>query len=405
MVERGSSDAGRGVRWCDDTGLPTQGTASVGVQRHSGGPRGTIATCHVVLTAPSSAARRHWPIGSRRSLPEQWADAGDRRRRARRPAAVAVATTPQLAVPVLDEARTARVAQRAVTAAAGAGDRPDCLAGMLARPAPASVQVQQPGGVRLPAAVAAAAARPAPRGRRPGRPRADGTAPSAPPARRGRPRTQPQPLPLAPLASAQALRAAVAAPEWQTVTVLDPWQRGRQRPACRLRLHRGHGLVTGPAGWLIGERPRPGQEGARTWSVAWQLAARARADHRRVGQQRWALERFQHEGNQALGRGESQGRTWPGVERHLALVCLRWCAARLLAAADHPATAAAGSADPAPCSPRAQSPGRPPAAPRGLSAVIRWVCHPERSEGSRAPRHEIPHSVRDDTGRHCSDHA
>src|SRR5581483_1406375 len=96
-----------GVLVLDDTGLPKQGTQSVGVARQYSGTLGRTANCQVVVSAeylaePTRSRPLHWPVSAQLYLHQSWADDPARRARAQVPDDIAFQTKPQLALTLID---------------------------------------------------------------------------------------------------------------------------------------------------------------------------------------------------------------------------------------------------------------------------------------------------------------
>jgi SRSO17 transposase len=345
-----------GVLVVDDTGLPKKGAASVGVAPQYSGTLGKVANCQVVVSAeyvedaPESSTPLHWPVSARLFLPEAWAadtpEALARRQRAHVPQEVAHQTKPALGLALVDRARAWGVPFAFVVADAGYGQTPAFLAGLEARGVPYACGVKRGFGLRLPDEVAAAA-----------------TAP--PPAYQGRGRpVLPRP---APLWDAETLLACLPEEAWETVRWREGTKGALTKQFVAARVHRAtgnpdvgangrsvaHGRVTtGPDGWLLGERPCPGERGEPKryflWLPGWPLGVPL-ARLVTLAHARWAVEQAYEDAKGECGLDDYQGRTWPGLHRHLALTWLAYTFLvhqRLAAAAppDEPeAPAASGS--------------------------------------------------------------
>src|SRR5262245_59463703 len=309
----------QGILVLDDTGLPKQGRGSVGVARQYSGTLGKVANCQVVVSAhyvadePTSPAPIHWPITAQLYLPEAWAIDGARRAIVHIPPEMAFQTKPELALALLDQAQAWGVPFAWVVADAGYGDNPTFLHGLDDRHVAYVVGISSTFGVRLPAEVHAAALG------RPSRPRG-----------RGQPK-KPRP---APLYTAKAVLEALPETRWRTITWREYAGTVLRKQFVAVRVHWAtggaqfstthHRVCTGPEGWLLGERPVPGDHGDIKWYYSGLPADTPLHRLVALAHSRWPIEQFYEDAKGECGLDDYQGRRWDGLHRHLALAMLAY---------------------------------------------------------------------------------
>jgi SRSO17 transposase len=282
---------GNGVLIFDDTGFEKKGKASVGVARQYSGTLGKVGNCQVVVTCCYADARASWPVAVRLYLPKEWAEDLERLQRARVPDDVMFQTKPQIALELLDQARTWGVPHRGVTADADYGDNPNFLAGLEARHERYVVAVRSDFEVRVKAGGAALSQR-----------------------------------------VDQAL-TAVPRCQWRTIR----WRQGTKGWLRKKFVALRAWPLTAPGdahiGWLLGERAARGQTEERKFYWSNLPASATLEDLVEYAHRRHAIEQFHEEAKGELGWDQYQGRLWPGFHRHavtvmLALSFLIWQALR-----------------------------------------------------------------------------
>lgn len=317
-----------GVLVLDDTSFPKQGKASVGVARQYCGALGKRANCQVVVSAeyvadePESSRPLHWPVSGRLYLPEGWANDLQRREISHVPREVIFRSKPQIALSLVDLSQEWGVPCEVVVADSGYGKYPSFLGGLEQREVAYVCGVESTFGVRRPEEVRAA--------KEAGAPTYGG---------RGQP---PKERP-APLCTAREVIDSVPEEAWRTVN----WREGTKGPLSKqmvaLRMHRATGsdrhstdhelVLTAAEGWLIGERPLPGEpsstdnkEGEEELKYYYStLGAEVSLERlASVAKSRWAIEQFYEDGKGECGLSDYQGRRWDGLHRHLALSMLAY---------------------------------------------------------------------------------
>ncbi len=131
----------------DDTGFPKQGQHSVGVARQYSGTLGKTANCQVAVSLHQAGAEESTILGWRLYLPESWIQDGERGAEAGLPAGMKFRTQWQLALELIDQARTWGLCAGVILADAGYGEVTEFREGLETRQLPYALGVPSSLGV------------------------------------------------------------------------------------------------------------------------------------------------------------------------------------------------------------------------------------------------------------------
>ena len=133
---------------------------------------------------------------------------------------------------------------------------------------------------------------------------------------------------------AKAVLEALPADRWQTITWREHDDVVLRKQFVAVRVHWAtggaqfstshHRVCTGPEGWLLGERPVPGDRGEVKWYYSNLPADTPLQRLVELAHSRWPIEQFYEDAKGECGLDHYQGRRWDGLHRHLALVMLAY---------------------------------------------------------------------------------
>jgi len=289
----------------DDTGFEKKGEHSVGVQRQYSGTLGKVGNCQIAVSLHGVSDDFSTCLGARLYLPESWTESAERMERADVPQGTAFQTKAQIALELLNAAKSQGAPKRPVVADAGFGDNSDFRDAIVALGFHYVVAVSSQMNVWPP-----------------------GASPSVPSpnGKRGRPATRVRDA----NGDAPIRIDKLAAQLWeQGLFRQHTWRQSSRGPLrsdfCAVRVHsaerRTKGKSAGPSIWLLIERDSTQKTGFRYYlsSLPSTTSVRALA---RLGKMRWRIERDYQDMKQKLGLDQYEGRSWGGFHRHFAMVAL-----------------------------------------------------------------------------------
>jgi SRSO17 transposase len=279
----------------DDTGFPKQGKHSVGVARQYCGRLGKQDNCQVAVMLSMANHHSSLPVAYRLYLPKEWAEDGERRRKAGVPEDITFASKTEIALAQVRWACEAGLPRGVVLMDAGYG------ASTELRRSIAALELTYVAGILPNTTVWRPGAEPLPAKRWPGR---------------GRPtklmrRAKHQPI------SVKELALKLPSSAWRKVT----WREGATAPLssrfARVRVRIAHRdySESRPEEWLLVEWPKREKEPTKYWlsTLADDISFHRLVDYAKL---RWRIEHDYMELKQEVGLGDFEGRGWRGFHHH-----------------------------------------------------------------------------------------
>lgn len=262
-----------GILALDDTGLPKQGKASVGVQRQYCGALGKVANCQVAVSTALLVDGLAWLTSMELYLPQTWAEDDDQRARAQIPRGIAFREKWRIAVAHVRTVLAAGFTLEAVVA--------DAAYGGIAQFRAALERLGVAYVVAVPYFV----------GARPGHHR--------------------------PSASLAALANGLAPSAWHRVR----WGRGTKGPlAARFAALRVRVPKSRSDRWLLCQESLV--DGERQYYFSNLPPATSLSTLVRIARSRWAIEVQYRDLKSELGLDHFEGRSYPGWNHHAVLAAM-----------------------------------------------------------------------------------
>jgi SRSO17 transposase len=290
------------VAWIvDDTGFPKKGKHSVGVTRQYCGQVGKQENCRVAVSLSVATWSASLPIAYRLYLPKEWAEDGQRRKKAEVPEEVEFQTKPEIALEQIRAAVTAGVDAGVVLADAAYGSSTEFREGL------GQLKLRYVVGVQSSMTVWAPGKQPLPAKARGERGR---------PARLLQRSKDHQPV------SVKQLAMSLPSTAFKEIT----WREGTERKlqsrfaAVRVRPAHRDDCKAEPHDeeWLLMEWPRSEPEPTKYWVSTLPANTHLKALVK-LAKHRWIIERDYEELKQELGLGHFEGRNWRGFHHHATL--------------------------------------------------------------------------------------